>query len=301
MSTPEKELEEINRLKDIANAVNQGQVNLEKGDYLRAQSFFQSALDLDPGKADARAGMISTLYNLGQKSDKSLNPLHWHEARGHYRDLLNFDAGNSNAKASLRSVTFKLIAFWLFIVLLIGLILTLAWSQLSGFIAWPVSTCNNETVGEMLCTPSPTATHTPTATVTPTLTPSATPTHTPTPTATPTLTPTPTHTATPTLTPSATATPLPYIAKVYGVGSAYVYSDPIGDARNPNISSSPQGATWYLCAKAGTRYQVAATYCHLAVPDGWIEESALTFLFLGPFPTEWTTPMAPAPTETPSS
>lgn len=266
----------------------QGERSLEAKDYVSATAFFQEAMDLDAKRPEARAGLVAAYLSRGQRSEQRRQ---LGSAAAIYEELLRFDPGNSEGKARLRSVRFRIWRTRGLIVagLLAALLLVLA--QINRMITWPVAACEVATIGEVLCTPTATATHTPTATATATDTPTPTATATPTPTFTPTATPT--DTATPTATPTFTPTPMIVQPRYDQTG---VYPDP--------YSTRIIGVLWtgdqiHLCARAADRYLVAKNYCHLTDPLGWVNVGNLVPNFVNTFPDYLTTPLPP-PTATPS-
>jgi hypothetical protein len=46
-----------------------------------------------------------------------------------------------------------------------------------------------------------------------------------------------------------------------------------------------------LCAKQGTRYQIAQDHCHTTAPLGWVRERDIEPLYTGQFPEALITPM----------
>lgn len=279
-------LEEIERKIKIQKALEDGQHALEHRNFSAAKSYFESVLDLDPGHPSAKAGLIETLLRAGQKAEdgKKLR-----EAKDYYTALLEMDRANQDARVRLNAVNRKLLVRRIIIgsvsVIVVGAGLLVLWLQAKQLIAWPVSVCN--TMGEAVCTPSPTASHTPTAT------PTSTPTHTP--TATPTFTPMPTNT--PTQTPTPTPTPM----RAEGAtGYPNVYEEPTGSKLKGTLT---RGQVVYLCAKAGDRYLVALDHCHLVKSYGWVPKAHIDLKIVEEtFPSELITPMAdqPAATSTPT-
>ena len=257
--------------------VAKGYYSLGEDNFAAAKTFFERAQKINEQGAEGRAGLIETLSQAGQRAEERKRR---GEARDYYRELLAFDPQNSEAKVRLGAVTRQIQVRWIIGGGIGMVILLLVLAQVNQFIAWPVAACNAPGIGGVLCTPSAT----PTLTPTPTATPTATPTHTPTntPTSTPTSTPTPTNTPTNTPTP----TPTPLLGRIR-YSHVIVYDSPTG---NQEIFRPTGGTEWHLCAKTGTRYLIASSYCHSAAPLGWIEESRLELLFPGQFPSDLITP-----------
>ncbi len=294
---------EYQKARDVASAMSaaeqqeasiqyylaQGEKSLEAKDYVSATAFFQEAMDLDVKRPEARAGLIATYLSRGQRSEQRRQ---LGSAAAIYEELLRFDPGNSEGKARLRSVRFRTWRTRVLIAagLLAALLLVLA--QINRMITWPVAACGVTAVGEVLCTPTATATHTPTATATATDTPTPTATATATPTFTPTATPT--NTATPTATPTFTPTPIISRPRYDSTG---VYPDPYSTRWFAVLFVEDQV---HLCAKAANRYLVARNYCHLTDPLGWVNIDNLAPNFANNFPDYLTTPLPP-PTATPTS
>lgn len=267
--------EEIEREQRLREALDKGRRAMEEKKFREAETYFKKALEIDSQSADARAGLIGTLYRAGQDAESRGRR---REAIDYYRALLAFDPSNIDARVRLNAVQFQLRLRWAIGAIAASIVLLLVFLQVKGYIAWPESVCNAPQVGLALCGPSPTPTptHTPTPTPTPTFTPTPTPTYTPTPTSTPTPTPTP--------------TPVPLLGRVR-YSFVKVYANPTGDEE---ITRAVQGSVWHLCAQYGDRYLVASDYCHTTAPLGWITITNIEPLFIGQFPPYLITP-TPSP------
>lgn len=284
------EQEQARRLKklELIRALEAAKHALKHENFSTAENRFKSALkvaeELGETSAEAESGLLDTLYRAGRRAEKDK---HLRDALDHYAGVLDRDPVHHEAQVRLNAVNRKILARRLLIGFIAVVMLAVVLAQLNNFINWPIEVC--EMSGEVLCTP------TPTFTPTPTYTPTATPTFTPTPTHTPTATPT----HTPTFTPTPTSTPMNATGST---GYPNVFKEP---NRNELIGTLTRDQKVYVCAKAGSYYQISLDYCHLVNPYGWVPESQLDLLFFEEdFPELLITPlpeetMAPRITATP--
>lgn len=309
MSELEREIKEERQRKEreqkLRAAITKGHQALEAGNFTAARSFFESALAIDGDSPHAQAGLKDTLYKAGQAAEEHG---HRREAREYYQALLDFDPDNSDALVRLNAMTRQIRQRW---AIGIGgpvgvIILLFILAQVKHFILWPAGACNMPGVGGLLCspTPTPTLTATPTSTPIPTATATPIPTSTPTPTSTNTPTSTPTYTLTPTFTPTftptSTSTPRPLLGRMRYEWVS-VYADREG---TDEVTRAAVESVWYLCARAGSRYQVAQDHCHLTTPLGWVNITSIEPLFEGEFPSKLVTPfptLTPVPPRPPAA